>query len=291
MISKEIIKGTTVELLRQAVTRLPADVKKALEDAYNREEDEVPRSQLKAILDNVALAEENSLPMCQDTGVPIFFVNVGNVETGNIQEAIVEGVLEGTEVIPLRPNAVHPITRKNPGNNVGERMPYVNYRFTDNDYLEIGVMPKGAGSENVSGLAMLTSAAGIKGIKQFVLDVLLKAGSKPCPPTILGVGIGGSADISMKLGKESLLRPLDQRHPEADIAELEEMLYTSLNEMGIGPMGLGGKTTILGVNIEYAACHTASLPVAVNVQCWAARRAACRIYPDGRVEYTTHGGD
>ncbi|MFQ5884426.1 MAG: fumarate hydratase, partial [Thermoplasmata archaeon] len=191
MISKELIKGTTVELLRQAVTRLPADVKKALEDAYNREEDEVPRSQLKAILDNVSLAEENSLPMCQDTGVPIFFINVGKVEAEDIQEAIVEGVVEGTEVIPLRPNVVHPITRKNTGNNVGERMPYINYRFTDNNYLEIGVMPKGAGSENVSALGMLTPSQGLKGIKQFVVDVLLNAGSRPCPPVILGIGIGG----------------------------------------------------------------------------------------------------
>lgn len=291
MISNELIKDTTVELLRFAVTQLPVDVKKALEDAYSIEEDEVPKAQLKAILDNVALAEKDSLPMCQDTGVPIFFVNVGKVETGDIQEAIIEGVKEGTKGIPLRPNAVHPITRKNPGDNVGERMPYMNYRFSDNDYLELGVMPKGAGSENMSALKMLTPAGGLKGIKQFVLDVLLNAGSKPCPPTILGVGIGGSADIAMKLGKESLLRPLTQRHPEADIAVLEDELYTSLNEVGIGPMGLGGKTTILGVNIEYAACHTASLPAAVNVQCWAARRAACRIYPDGRVEYTTHGGD
>lgn len=291
MISNELIRDTTVELLRKAVTQLPADVKKALKDAYSREEDEVPRAQLKAILDNVALAERNTLPMCQDTGIPVFFVNVGRVETEDIQEAIVEGVRQGTERIPLRPNAVHPITRRNPGNNVGERMPYIYYRFSDRNYLELGVMPKGAGSENVSALGMLTPAAGLEGIKEFVLDVLLKAGSKPCPPTILGVGIGGSADIAMKLGKESLLRPLEERHPEAEIAELEEELYTSLNELGIGPMGLGGKTTILGVKIEYAACHTASLPVAVNVQCWAARRATCKIYPDRRVEYTTHRGD
>lgn len=291
MISKELIVDTTVELLRQAETRLPSDVKKALEDGYNRETDEVPKAQLKAILDNVALAEENSLPMCQDTGIPIFFVDLGNIEVASVQEAIVEGVKEGTKAIPLRPNAVHPITRKNPGTNVGESMPYINCHLSDNDYMEIGVMPKGAGSENMSALRMLTPAAGIKGIKQFALDVLLNAGSKPCPPTILGMGIGGSADISIKMGKESLLRPINQRHPEPEIAQLEEELYTTLNEVGIGPMGLGGKTSILGVNIEYAACHTASLPVAINVQCWAARRAACRIYPDGRVEYTTHGGD
>jgi fumarate hydratase subunit alpha len=291
MISREVIVDATVEILRQSVTKLPADVKKALQDAYEREEDEVPRAQLKAILDNVALAEENSLPMCQDTGVPIFFVSVGCVESDDVQEAIIEGVKKGTEVIPLRPNAVHPITRKNPGNNVGAHMPYINCKFSDKEYIEIGVMPKGAGSENMSAVKMLTPAAGLKGIRQFALDVLLNAGSKPCPPTILGMGIGGSADISIKLGKEALLRPLDQRHPEPEIAELETELYTILNDVGIGPMGLGGKTSILGVNIEYAACHTASLPVAINVQCWAARRAACRIHPDERIEYTVHGGD
>jgi fumarate hydratase subunit alpha len=140
----------------------------------------------------------------------------------------------------------------------------------------------------MSAMKMLTPSAGVKGIKQFVLDTLVNAGGKPCPPIIMGVGIGGSADISMKLAKEALLRPLDSPHPEPELAELESELYEALNTIGVGPMGLGGKTTLLGINIEYAYCHTASHPVGINIQCWAARRAAARIYQDGRVEYLLH---
>jgi fumarate hydratase subunit alpha len=197
-------------------------------------------------------------------------------------------VEKATELIPLRPNAVHPLTRKNPGTNIGERMPYINYKFSKDDYLEITVFPKGAGSENMSALAMLTPSQGIKGIKEFVLDTVVSAGGKPCPPIILGIGIGGSADISMKLAKESLLRPINERHKDDKIAALEEELLNALNLTGIGPMGLGGKTSVLGVSIEYAHCHTASFPVAINIQCWAARRATARIYSDGKVKYMTH---
>jgi fumarate hydratase subunit alpha len=164
-------------------------------------------------------------------------------------------------------------------------MPYLNFKPSDNEYLELAVMPKGAGSENMSALRMLTPAQGIKGIKQFVLDTLLHAGGKPCPPIILGIGIGGSADISMKLAKEALMRPIDQYNDNPQIADLEKELYQALNGIGIGPMGLGGKTSLLGINIEYGYCHTASHPVAINVQCWAARRARANIYFDGNVKY------
>ena len=288
MISNELIKNTTIELLRKAVTKLPEDVEEVLKKAYENEVDEVPKMQLKAILDNMELAEDTCTPMCQDTGIHVFYVNVGNVPVKNIEEAIRTGVEEATELIPLRPNAVHPLTRKNPGTNIGERMPYINYKFSKNDYLEITVFPKGAGSENMSALAMLTPSQGIKGIKEFVLDTVVSAGGKPCPPIILGIGIGGSADIAMKLAKESLLRPIDERHKDDKIAALEEELLNALNLTGIGPMGLGGKTSVLGVSIEYAHCHTASFPVAINIQCWAARRATARIYSDGKLEYTTH---
>lgn len=284
MITEETIKTTVVELLKRAVTKLPPDIEDALNTAYQKETSEVAKMQLKAILDNIKMAQETVTPMCQDTGIHIFYVTLGKVKTGDVEKAIRDGVREATETVPLRPNAVHPLTRKNPGNNLGENMPYINYGLSDADYVEISVMPKGAGSENMSKLAMLNPAQGIKGIKQFVLDTLLNAGSKPCPPVILGVGIGGSADISMKLAKKALLRPVTKRHPDQKIAELEEELLEALNETGIGPMGMGGKTTVLGVTIEYAACHTASHPVAVNIQCWAARRASARIYED-KVEY------
>ncbi len=289
MISEDLIKSTVVKLLELAVIRLPEDVKKALKRAYEAEVEEVPKMQLKSILDNIEIAEATNTPICQDTGIPIFYINLPpSAGSLDFEKAVRAGVREATTTIPLRPNAVHPLTRKNPGDNVGDKMPYINYKLWDREYLEISVLPKGAGSENWSSLGMLTPAQGIKGIKEFALNAVVKAGSNPCPPIIIGMGIGGSANIAMKLAKEALLRPIDVRHSDGQIAELEEELLNAINEVGIGPMGLGGKTTLLGVNIEYAYCHTASHPVAINIQCWAARRASARIYQGGRVEYLTH---
>jgi len=288
MISENTIKEVTKNLLKDAVTVLPQDIKNGLAKAYEEEEQTIAKMQLSNILENIQLAEKSKLPMCQDTGIQIFYITFGKGINMKVEDAIREGVKEATNQIPLRPNAVHPITRENPGDNTGLKMPYMNYRFSDEEYMEITVMPKGAGSENMSALSMLTPSSGLKGIKEFVLNTITKAGGKPCPPTILGMGIGGSADISMKMAKEALLRPIDVHHSDPQIAELEIELYGAINSLGIGPMGLGGKTTVLGVNIEYAFCHTASLPVAINLQCWAARRATARIYRDGKVEYITH---
>jgi fumarate hydratase subunit alpha len=288
MVTEVDIQNAIVELLRKTVVKLPADIERRIRQAYAEETDEVPRMQLKAIVDNMELAEKGNTPMCQDTGVTIFYVTLPRECKVNVEKGIVEGVRKATTEVPLRPNAVHPLTRKNPGDNVGERMPYINWKVADQDYIEITVMTKGAGSENMSQLAMLTPSAGLKGIKEFALNTVLRAGSNPCPPTVIGMGIGGSADICMKLAKEALLRPIDQRHKDPEIAKLETELLESMNMLGIGPMGLGGKTTMLGLNIEYAYCHTASLPVAINVQCWAARRGTVRIYPDGKLKFPTH---
>ena len=285
MVSEELIRATTVQLLKRASTVLPDDVKEALNNAYEGEEENIPKMQLRAILDNIAASEESGLPMCQDTGLQIFYVGLGIDDVKNLEAGIRNGVIDATETIPLRPNAVDPLTRENPGTNVGERIPFINYRRIDGEYIEITAFPKGAGSENMSALAMIPPSQGIRGIKEFVLKTVLDAKGKPCPPIIIGLGIGGSADISMKLAKEALLRPIDKIHPDESISELEKILMDALNETGIGPMGMGGRTTVLGVNIEKAYCHTASLPVAVNIQCWAARRASARIYSDGRVEY------
>jgi fumarate hydratase subunit alpha len=288
MISEKLVKDVTVELLRKTVTRMTDDVVNELKNAMKNETEEVPRMQLKAILDNLELAEKTTTPLCQDTGVTIFYVNLPRCLNVDVEKGIIEGVRTATKDVPLRPNAVHPLTRKNPGDNVGRKMPYVNFKVWDKDYLEITVMTKGAGSENMSQLAMLTPSQGVKGVKEFILNVVLKAGSNPCPPTILGVGIGGSSDIATKLAKEALLRPINKPNEDAEIASMEKELKDALNDLGIGVMGLGGKTTVLGVNIEYAFCHTASLPVAVNVQCWAARRGTAQIFPDGKVKYPTH---
>lgn len=290
MVDETDIQSAVVELLRRTVVKLPKDVEGAIRRAYESETDEVPRMQLKAIVDNIELAEKTNTPMCQDTGVTIFYVTLPKECKVDVEKGIVEGVRRATKEVPLRPNAVHPITRKNPGDNVGERMPYINWKVKDQDFIEITVMTKGAGSENMSALAMLTPSAGVKGVKEFALNTVVRAGSNPCPPTIIGMGIGGSADISMKLAKEALLRPLDQRNPDPEIAKLETELLESMNMLGIGPMGLGGKTTMLGLNIEYAYCHTASLPVAINVQCWGGRRGTVRIHEDGKLSFPTHEG-
>lgn len=290
MINEDFLKEVTIELLRRTVTRLPDDVLTELKSASETETDEVPKMQLKAILDNIELAKSSTTPVCQDTGIIIFYLNLPSGLKLNVENAITEAVRIATKEVPLRPNAVHPLTRKNPGDNTGKHMPYINCKLWDKDYLEITVMTKGAGSENMSQLAMLTPSQGIKGIKELILNAVVKSSGNPCPPTILGVGIGGSADIAAKLSKEALLRPIDVPNEDPEIAALEGELKEALNGLGIGPMGLGGKTTVLGVNIEYAFCHTASLPVSINFQCWAARRGTAQIFPDGSVKYPTHEG-
>jgi fumarate hydratase subunit alpha len=266
-----LIEEVVVQLLRDAVTTLPPDVVQALRRAESRETSEVARSQLRTILDNIDAADRLAVPMCQDTGVHVFYVT-GPVDA-SVEESIRSGVARATEEIPLRPNAVHPLTRENPGTNVAV------------EFLEITVLPKGAGSENMTALAMLSPADGISGVKRFILDTVVRAGGRPCPPTIVGVGIGGTSDLAVSLAKEALLRPLDLPNIDPELAALEDQLTEALNLTGIGPMGLGGDTTVLGVRVSTAYCHTASLPVAVNLQCWAARRATARIYPDGRVRF------
>jgi len=280
-----ILEDALVELLRRSVIELPEDVIWKINKALEAETNDVSKVQLKTILDNIALAKEMGRPMCQDTGIHIFFVKMPYDFDMRLEGIVQKAVSRATESVPLRPNAVDPITRANSGNNVGEHMPFVSYTFHDDDYLEVTAFPKGAGSENMAALAMLTPSQGIRGIKEFILETVLNAGGKPCPPTIVGVGIGGSCDLAMRLAKRSLLRPLDEPNPDPDLDAMENELETALNELGIGPMGLGGRTTVLGVRILRAACHTASLPVAINLQCWAARRATLRAYNDGRIEY------
>jgi fumarate hydratase subunit alpha len=283
MINPKIIENTCVEIIRKAVIYLPDDVKNALKTAYENEVSDVAKAQLKAILDNVRLAESIGAPICQDTGTMIFFVKAGSSFPGikYVEESIINATRIATSKVPLRPNAVHPFTNKNSGDNTGRFIPYIHWSIVDGDSLEITVMPKGGGSENVCKFRMLTPAEGIEGVKKFIISSVLEANGMPCPPTIVGVGIGGCADVSMVLAKKALLRPLNQRSSEPQIAEMEVELYNLLNETGIGPMGLGGKTTVLGVNIEYAHRHVASLPVAVAFNCWAARRASAVIYADG----------
>jgi fumarate hydratase subunit alpha len=285
-----LIEDVAFNLLKLAVIRLPSDVKESLQRAYEEETSEAGKVNLKAILTNIEFAEKMNTPICQDTGTIIFYVKAGAQAKGleKVEAALRSATRRATKEVPLRPNAVDPITRKNSGDNTGRLIPFIHWEITDGDSIEITALPKGGGSENVSALGMITPGEGVNGLKKFVIDTVIEAGAKPCPPNTLGVGVGGGADIAMKIAKKALLRPLNQPNPNTDLAKLEKELYEAANSTGIGPMGLGGKFTVLGVNVEYAHRHPASYPVAVAYQCWAARRATACINADGTVEYLTH---
>ena len=273
-----MIKDAVYELYKKAAIVLGNDVKKALEDALKVEDNELARLNIEAILKNIKLAEEKQIPMCQDTGLPVIFVKLGNVEVENLRAGIEEGIEKATKEIPIRPNIVDPITRENTNINVGDYIPPIDIELIDEDYLEITILPKGFGSENNNAMKMALPAEGIQGIKDFVVESVLKAKGKPCPPTVIGVGIGGTSDLCLKLGKKALLGEVGKRNPDPERAKLELEILEEINKSGIGPMGLGGKTTTLDVKILKAHTHTAGLPVGVCVQCWADRHATTKIY-------------
>jgi fumarate hydratase subunit alpha len=267
-INYEDVVLATVNIIREAEVCLPPDVIDAIEDAYERETSEIARAQLAAILRNIELSKKGSIPMCQDTGIMVFFVEIGRslILDFDLEGAIVEGVRRATVQVPLRPNAVSPLSRQNSGDNTGSGLPDINYSFVEGNKLSITVAPKGAGSENMSALRMFNPTE-ISRIREFVLETVLKAGGMPCPPIVVGVGIGGSFDKAARLAKQALLLDMDKMDP----FELE--LLKDINALGIGTMGMGGCTTALAVHVKQAYCHTASLPVAVNIQCWANRHA------------------
>lgn len=264
------LADATARALAEAEIRLPPDVLAALQRAAAAERDEIARRELGNILENIALAEERQVPICQDTGVPVVYLTLPPdiAFSPALFEGVREGVRRATAAIPLRPNVVDPLTRENTGDNTGPGMPAVH--VTPGDRLTVTVLPKGAGSENVSRIGMLLPSQA-KEIPRFVAETMLLAGGKPCPPVILGVGIGGTFDMAAAFAKEALLLPVDT------MDDYEQELCDAVNALGIGPMGLGGDTTALAVKVKRAACHTASLPVAVNVQCWACRRATVEV--------------
>jgi fumarate hydratase subunit alpha len=269
-INCETFIRSIADLLRKAEIELPDDVVDALRKAEAAEESQVARSQLQAILKNIELAKKHGVPMCQDTGIMIFFVELGTefkLEF-DLEAAIREAVILATAEIPLRPNAVDPLTRRNSGNNTGSGIPDIHWKLVPGNKLKVTAAPKGAGSENMSSLRMLNPTE-TGSIKNFVLETILNAGGMPCPPLTIGVGIGGSFDAAARLAKEALLEPLD-----VPLDSFEEEILDAINALGIGCMGLGGSTTALSVHVKTAHCHTASLPVAVNIQCWANRHAS-----------------
>jgi fumarate hydratase subunit alpha len=269
-ISRENFIRSIADLLRKAEIELPDDVVSAIRKAETAEESQVAKSQLQAILMNIELAKRHGVPMCQDTGIMIFFVEIGTeFQPGfDLEAAIREAVILATVEVPLRPNAVDPLTRKNSLDNTGVGIPDIHWKFVPGNQLKITAAPKGAGSENMSSLRMFNPTE-TGNIKNFVLETVMNAGGMPCPPLTIGIGIGGSFDAAARLAKEALLEPLD-----TPMEELEKEILEAVNALGIGCMGLGGSTTALAVHVKTAHCHTASLPVAVNIQCWANRHAS-----------------
>lgn len=277
MITQKQVEDTICKLYRDSVIELPEDVKNALKKAYDNESDETARLNLEAILENIDAASESGIPMCQDTGLPIVFIKLGNVDVENLYDGIRNGIEIATEEVPLRPNVVDPLTRENTGTNTGKGIPLIDVEITDEESLEMTIFPKGFGSENNNALKMALPGEGIEGIKNFVMETVKNAGGKPCPPTRIGVGIGGSSDYALKLAKKALLRDINSRNTDHRLAVLEDDLLDMVNATGIGPMGLGGKTTALDVKVELADTHTAGLPIGVCIQCWAARHASATL--------------
>ena len=264
------VAEATARAFHESEIRLPSDVVAALKRAAGEETGEIARGELENILANIARAEELGVPICQDTGVPVVYIRLpeGIPLSTELYEGVADGVRRATAEVPLRPNVVDPLTRENTLDNTGPGMPAIHVapgeRFT------ITVLPKGAGAENMSRIGMLLPSQKDT-IPRFVVETMLVAGGKPCPPVVLGVGIGGTFDGAAALAKEALLEPIDTMTP------FEQEICAAVNRLGTGPMGLGGKITALAVKVKTAGCHTASLPVAVNVQCWACRRATVEV--------------
>ncbi len=287
------VEETAKALYIRALKDVPADVRAALARAYERERSSVARQLLGIILRNVELADERDTLVCQDTGTPIYYVGMGTglrVDGARAADAIRRGTERATREYPLRSSVCHPVTRENPQTNTGYRIPAIHWEFVpDVDWLDILCIPKGSGSESMSFLKMLPPADGVAGVRRFVLESVVEAGANPCPPCIVGVGVGGSADLCVALAKRASIRPIGTRNPDPHLGALEDDLFASINTLGIGPQGLGGDTTALAVHIEHAYTHITHNPVAVNMQCWRGLRATARIHADGRTEFGVAG--
>ena len=277
IISAAAITEVVARLCIQANTRLPDDVAAALAKSRQEEPWPLARDMLGLLWDNMELAGTRELPICQDTGMACVFMELGqqvHIE-GNFEQAVHEGVRRGYGEGYLRKSIVaDPLRRVNTGDNTPAS---ITLRLVPGDGCTITVVPKGFGSENMSRLAMLKPADGVEGVVRFVVETVRLAGPNPCPPIVLGVGVGGSFDKVAALAKHALLRPIGQPHPDPFYAALEARLLEKVNALGIGPQGFGGKTTCLGLAIEQAPTHVAGLPVAVNVSCHVTRRATARL--------------
>ena len=267
------ITGTIARLCQEVNFSLPDDVLDALKRAREKEVSPTGQQILESLLENVRIANTEKIPLCQDTGTAVVFLEIGqdvHITGNNLTEAVNEGIRQGYTEGYLRKSMVsQPFSKRI---NTGDNTPAVIHTFiVPGDRLKITVLPKGAGSENMTRLGMLTPAQGRQGIIDFVIETVDKAGGNPCPPTIVAIGVGGTAEKTLLLAKQALLRRIGEPSPDTETAQLEEELLGRINDLGIGPQGLGGRITALAVHIEVFPAHIASLPVAVSLQCHSAR--------------------
>jgi fumarate hydratase subunit alpha/L(+)-tartrate dehydratase alpha subunit len=282
------VEEAAKELYIRALKLLPPDVKQGFAALERHESDAGARRTLGTMIRNIAVAEQTDNLLCQDTGIPVYNVSIGRgVELDGValKEAIRRGCERATREHSLRSSVVHPVTRKNEHSSCGRHIPVINIDFkTEAEVLDIEMIPKGSGSENNSWLRMAVPADGVDAIRTFVVDCVLDAGGKTCPPTIVGVGIGGTADLCVHLAKVAATRPLGTRCDDPEGARLEAELTEAVNMLGVGPQGLGGDSTAFAVHVETAATHITMNPVAVNMQCHSARRARATFSAKG-VQY------
>ena len=270
-IDSKIITEEVKKLCIEANTILGKDVIQSFEDNLKKEESNLGKDILKILIENAKIAKENSIPLCQDTGMAVFFVEIGQevmVKGETLTDAINKGVSEGYTTGYLRKSVVSPLTRINTNDNTPA---IIHYEMVKGDKIKIQYAPKGFGSENMSKLKMLKPSDGIDGIKQFIVDTVSEAGPNPCPPIVVGVGIGGTVDKCAQIAKKALFRNIGDHSEDDFIADLEREMIEKINDLGIGPQGLGGNTTALAVNIETFPTHIAGLPVVVNINCHSAR--------------------
>src|ERR1700712_1356369 len=269
----------------QALKILPADIKAGFKELVRTETDATGRSILDTMIENIAVAERTKNILCQDTGIPIYNITIGrNVQVDGtaLKATIRRGCERATKEHSLRSSVVHPVTRKNEQTSCGIRVPIIHIDFDDRpETLAVEMIPKGSGSENGSFLQMLLPSDGINAAKRFVIDRVIELGGRVCPPTIVGVGLGGTSDLCMHLAKIAATRPLRSVCPDEAGAKIETELSKAVNELGIGPQGLGGRSTSFAVHVEIAATHITQNPVAVNIQCHSARRARATVTPGG----------
>ena len=284
-VDPQAIEEAAKLLYIRALKVLPDDIKQGFARLDASESDATAKTILATMIRNIAVAEATNNLLCQDTGIPIYNVTIGSdveIDGVALKEAIRRGVARATREHPLRSSVVHPLTRANQHTSCGDGVPVINIDFSNRPReLSLEMIPKGSGCENGSFLKMLIPADGTDGIKAFVIDKVMEAGGKVCPPTIVGVGVGGTSDLCMHLAKIAATRPLGTPCADPEGAKLERMLSDAVNALGIGPQGLGGDSTAFAVHVELAATHITLNPVAVNIQCHSARRATAVFTPNG----------